>query len=440
MSVQHSPKAPRAPRSARLAPAAPVNGTEYTPEELERMTPDERLWLAEHPLRLVPRNPEDQIDLDDSIDAPEAYSDADLDNTSDAHMSASSENFPLDAMFPPPDSTLAKLKLREYDLATPSTIRGGPSRIMIPPVLPTLACVSTSRPAAPKMPNLYQFTSRGYRPNNNCRDDAPQADDPYQYWSKDVGAIFKRWSFANCPKYNGTVKMDVRSWLKKMEMFLAIHLAHPVIWSQFGLLMLTGRAVRDMEVLHSSKKTITTWEEFSAWITSADPLSVSKHVVAEQWETLRMGPNESFEKFYKRFQEWLALAHWYKFQFDACTGLSLRLSSGLKTKINNLMAVEERKGTPMDFDTIVLACMDKDNQYRSTLNATSSASGSKRPAKASSSSSKKTKPNDSGKRVCYNCHGENHVSSKCPEPKTEKQLKYKAKRTASGSNSVSLNV
>ncbi|KAI7953983.1 hypothetical protein MJO28_006530 [Puccinia striiformis f. sp. tritici] len=127
MSVQHSPKAPRAPRSARLAPAAPVNGTEYTPEELERMTPDERLWLAEHPSRLVPRNPEDQIDLDDSIDAPEAYSDADLDNTSDAHMSASSENFPLDAMFPPPDSTLAKLKLREYNLATPSTIRGGPS-------------------------------------------------------------------------------------------------------------------------------------------------------------------------------------------------------------------------------------------------------------------------------------------------------------------------
>ncbi|POW18677.1 hypothetical protein PSHT_05503 [Puccinia striiformis] len=235
------------------------------------MSPDKRVWLAEHRLQpVVPCNPEDQIDTDDSIDTPEAYSDANLDDTSDAHMSASSANFPSGAMFPPPDSTLAKSKLRDYVLATPSTIRGGPSRIMIPPISPTLGRASKSRPAPPKMPNPYQ-------------EDAPHAEDPYQYWSKDIGAIFKRWSFADCPKYNGTVKMDVRSWLKKMEMFLAIHLAHPVIWSQFGLLMLTGRAVRDMEVLHSSKKTITTWEEFLAWITSANPLSVSKRVVALTW-------------------------------------------------------------------------------------------------------------------------------------------------------------
>ncbi|POV97411.1 hypothetical protein PSHT_14604 [Puccinia striiformis] len=201
------------------------------------MSPDKRVWLAEHRLQpVVPCNPEDQIDTDDPIDTPEAYSDANLDDTSDAHMSASSANFPSGAMFPPPDSTLAKSKLRDYVLATPSQL-----------------------------------------------EEALLAEDPYQYWSKDIGAIFKRWSFADCPKYNGTVKMDVRSWLKKMEMFLAIHLAHPVIWSQFGLLMLTGRAVRDMEVLHSSKKTITTWEEFSAWITSANPLSVSKRVVALTW-------------------------------------------------------------------------------------------------------------------------------------------------------------
>ncbi|KAI7936163.1 hypothetical protein MJO29_015466 [Puccinia striiformis f. sp. tritici] len=225
------------------------------------MSPDKRVWLAEHRLQpVVPCNPEDQIDTDDSIDTPEAYSDANLDDTSDAHMSASSANFPSGAMFPPPDSTLAKSKLRDCVLATPSTIRGGPSH------------------AEPLSVHLS-----GYRPNNKCREDAPHAEDPYQYWSKDIGAIFKRWSFADCPKYNGTVKMDVRSWLKKMEMFLAIHLAHPVIWSQFGLLMLTGRAVRDMEVLHSSKKTITTWEEFLAWITSANPLSVSKRVVALTW-------------------------------------------------------------------------------------------------------------------------------------------------------------
>ncbi|POW16641.1 hypothetical protein PSTT_01219 [Puccinia striiformis] len=201
----------------------------------------------------------------------------------------------------------------------------------------------------------------------------------------------------------------VQSWLKKMEMFLAVHLACPVIWSQFGLLMLTGRAICDMEVLHSSNKTVTTWKEYSNWITSANPLSVSKRAVAEQWETLRMGPNESFEKFYERFQEWYALAHWYEFQFNPCTGLPLCLSSGLKPKIDNLMAVEERKGTLMDFDAIVLACMDEDNRYQLTINATSSTSSSKRPAKTSSSSGKKAKPNDSRKQICYNCTGKNHM-------------------------------
>ncbi|KAI7936730.1 hypothetical protein MJO28_015629 [Puccinia striiformis f. sp. tritici] len=76
------------------------------------MTPDERLWLAEHPCQpVVPRNVDNQIDSDDSLNTSEAYSNANLDDTSDTHMSASSANFPSGAMFPPPDSTLAKLKM-----------------------------------------------------------------------------------------------------------------------------------------------------------------------------------------------------------------------------------------------------------------------------------------------------------------------------------------
>ncbi|KAI9607217.1 hypothetical protein H4Q26_005733, partial [Puccinia striiformis f. sp. tritici PST-130] len=54
-----------------------------------------------------------------SINTLGEYLDANLDNSSDAHMSSLSATFPSGAMFPHPDSTLAKLKMRDYDFATP---------------------------------------------------------------------------------------------------------------------------------------------------------------------------------------------------------------------------------------------------------------------------------------------------------------------------------
>ncbi|KNE96579.1 hypothetical protein PSTG_10137 [Puccinia striiformis f. sp. tritici PST-78] len=51
-------------------------------------------------------------------------------------------------------------------------------------------------------------------------------------------------------------------------------------------------------------------------------------------------------------------------------------------------------------------------------------------------SSKRTRDSS---RACFNCGGDNHVSSNCTEPKTAKQLKYEAKRAAS-SSSKTLNV
>ncbi|POW12200.1 hypothetical protein PSTT_04743 [Puccinia striiformis] len=54
----------------------------------------------------------------------------------------------MERCFPPPHSTLAKLKMQDYDFATPSTIKGGTPRILIPPTLPTLPWASKTRPAA----------------------------------------------------------------------------------------------------------------------------------------------------------------------------------------------------------------------------------------------------------------------------------------------------
>ncbi|KNF04358.1 hypothetical protein PSTG_02273 [Puccinia striiformis f. sp. tritici PST-78] len=94
------------------------------------------------------------------------------------------------------------------------------------------------------------------------------------------------------------------------------------------------------------------WAEPSARASKSD-LSSDTHVreVLGQASPRTCRTGQSERSVYA-VMEWLALAQWYKFQFDACTGLPLRLSPRLKTKINNLMAVKERKNALMDFGTI----------------------------------------------------------------------------------------
>ncbi|KAI7934870.1 hypothetical protein MJO29_016133 [Puccinia striiformis f. sp. tritici] len=51
-----------------------------------------------------------QIDSDDSVDTPGHYSDANLDDSSDANMSMSTANSPHGAMFPPSAFYLSKVE------------------------------------------------------------------------------------------------------------------------------------------------------------------------------------------------------------------------------------------------------------------------------------------------------------------------------------------
>lgn len=63
----------RGGRTSRVAPAAPANGSKYTPTELEAMTSEQQLWLAEHPRFWLPRasNPEDSgDDFRDTLQSP----------------------------------------------------------------------------------------------------------------------------------------------------------------------------------------------------------------------------------------------------------------------------------------------------------------------------------------------------------------------------------
>jgi hypothetical protein len=105
------------------------------------------------------------------------------------------------------------------------------------------------------------------------------------------------------------------------------------------------------------------------------------------------------------------------------------------------MAQEERRGNPMDFCAIQTAVLDEDQQYHaSRLNSTSE-KGAKRSSSGEDLLNGKKAKNDSSDRVCFNYQKTGHTSQHCPEPKTEKQKKYEAKKAASstsGLNSVPL--
>ncbi|KAA1133228.1 hypothetical protein PGTUg99_007309 [Puccinia graminis f. sp. tritici] len=80
----------------------------------------------------------------------------------------------------------------------------------------------------------------------------------------------------------------------------------------------------------------------------------------------------------------------------------------------------------MTFSQIVVAALDEDRMWRknAALAATVTSGSNKRSSDGGDS---KPKKKASGALTCYNCNKEGHVSSKCPEPKTEKQKAYEAK-------------
>ncbi|KAH9466258.1 hypothetical protein Pst134EB_001316 [Puccinia striiformis f. sp. tritici] len=122
-----------------------------------------------------------------------------------------------------------------------------------------------------------------------------------------------------------------------------------------------------------------------------------------------------------------------------------RLKRGLKDKVKGIVRAGRIAGRPLTFDQIVVTALEEDKEFRSRITSTYSISQVNNNNTRMASTSNNTNGGGSSKRTrdssraCFNCGGDNHVSSNCTEPKTAKQLKYEAKRAAS-SSSKTLNV
>ncbi|KNF05606.1 hypothetical protein PSTG_01415 [Puccinia striiformis f. sp. tritici PST-78] len=197
------------------------------------------------------------------------------------------------------------------------------------------------------------------------------------------------------------------------------------IWHLAGIRLLGGKAYNDFEDATANNQEPRNWIEFCDWVVELNPVSVSKQMISDKFDALVQGPTESCQMFYDRFRDWQCRARGYDFSYDESTAFVGRLSKALNHKVTDYIRIAERQG-PLPFSAIVVAALDEDRAYRKrhpNLVASTSTSGKR----SSDGGNNQPKKKSAGPLVCFNCGKENHVSSKCPEPKTDKQKAYEAK-------------
>ncbi|KAH9460296.1 hypothetical protein MJO29_004272 [Puccinia striiformis f. sp. tritici] len=116
----------------------------------------------------------------------------------------------------------------------------------------------------------------------------------------------------------------------------------------------------------------------------------------------------------------------------------MKLNTPPAKKLDKIMVPEERHGFLMSFRDIQNTAVDK-NSCLPTQNLAFTSATSKRSSGAGQSGSGKKTKGDTSNRICYNCNQPGHLSTAFTEPKIDKQLWYKTKCAAFGSNSVPLN-
>ncbi|KAH9473056.1 hypothetical protein Pst134EA_000135 [Puccinia striiformis f. sp. tritici] len=406
MPVQHLPKATnvtiRAQRGSQMAPAPPADGKFYTPAELAAMTNDEQLYLAEHP-RFWVVNPDDhQEDFsNDEFADPDSSPSYVGSASGDTHMSDSGTVI-ADKGKTGTNSLGLGLPARQF---TPSVTVGQPP-----------APLFGTHPPVDVVPSLARLHNASQRQANL------EASGGSSFLEKNVGRVYKDWSFKNCPHYTGDQSVDVKRWLSTLAACLDSRQAHPGIWHLVGFRLLEGKAFHDYEdVIHADKRP-DTWHTFCIWLIELNPLCTSKESIEDDLEKLNQLPNEDAQAFFLRFRDWQNMAKNY-----------------------GIVRAGRIAGRPLTFDQIVVTALEEDKEFRSRITSTYSISQVNNNNTRMASTSNNTNGGGSSKRTrdssraCFNCGGDNHVSSNCTEPKTAKQLKYEAKRAAS-SSSKTLNV
>ncbi|KAH9472077.1 hypothetical protein Pst134EA_002703 [Puccinia striiformis f. sp. tritici] len=299
----------------------------------------------------------------------------------------------------------------------PSDVQGQPPVPLFgthPPVdvVPSLACLHN---ASQRQANL-------------------EASGGSSFFEKNVGRVYKDWSFKNCPHYNGNQSVNVKRWPSTLPSGSPGDLA-------------PGKAFHDYEdVIHADKQP-NTWHTFCIWLIELNPLCTSKEPILDDLEKLNQLPNEDAQAFFLRFRDWQNMAKNYGFVYEPSPCFVNRLKRGMKDKVKGIVRAGQIAGGPLTFNQIVVTALEEDKEFRSRTASTCSISqvNNNNNNTRTTSTSNNTNSGASSKCTrdsscaCFNCGGDNQVSSNCTKPKTAKQLKYEAKRAAS-SSAKSLNV
>ncbi|KAA1097563.1 hypothetical protein PGT21_011451 [Puccinia graminis f. sp. tritici] len=214
--------------SFRVAPPAPAVGFEYSPEELDSFTAKQRLWIAEHPryweLRSQSRDDSDD-DFRDPLESPTAGSSTTgTNNDGDTTMNESDGTVKGKSRVAPPVSGLNNLA--SLSVKTPVPVL----------TLPTPRITDTKDTSS--LTRLHELA---------LRNAAIHGSSSMNVYKTNVGRVFKDWSFSNCPRYNGSVEVDVKRWLGTLSAVLDSRQAHPDIWHLVGFRLLEHKAFLDYE-------------------------------------------------------------------------------------------------------------------------------------------------------------------------------------------------
>jgi hypothetical protein len=208
--------------------------------------------------------------------------------------------------------------------------------------------------------------------------------------------------------------------------------AHPDAWHLAGIRLLQGKAYLDYKDSVALETNPLNWGDFCTWLEDLNPVTLSKQLVLDKHDALRMGSNESFQAFFDRFREWESCAKNHAFQYKEISCFVACLTKPLNNILLSLMAVEDQQGTPMTFAQVMMAALDEDRLCCKTINMASvnggGGSGSVTNKPSSTGADSQPKEKEALPTHCFNCGKEGHTVAKCPNPKTNKQKAYKASK------------